>query len=145
MQQPIRIQELTNYTSIHWYLRRFKTGKCSKCFRVGKTQLAKKHSKNHERKIENYLELCPKCHLAYDRTEGRVLGWLNSLAKTHTHQNRTKPRACEKCLQSFMPKRRTRRFCSNSCSSTWKAKHGLTNKDHDPITGKWLALNPKKA
>lgn len=124
MQQPIRIQELTNYSSIHWYLRRFKIGKCVKCGRVGKTQLAKKHSKQHERKIENYLELCPKHHLAYDRTEVKVLGWLNALANTPTHRNRTKPKACEQCLQPFTPKRRTRRFCSNGCSSKWKYANG---------------------
>lgn len=132
MQRAIRIQNLTNYTSIHSYLRRYKKGVCEQCGRQGKTHLAKRHSKKHERKIENYKELCPKHHLAYDRTKGREMEWLSNLAKSHSHRNRIKPKACGHCLQSFTPKRKSNRFCSNVCSGKWRAKNGKVS---------WLALN----
>ena len=117
MERKIRKPNSTNYATIHWYLGRFKKGICEECKREGKTQLAKKHDKQHERKLENYKELCPKCHLAYDRTETREVEWLDNLSKTYSHRNRIKPKICGHCNEQFTPRRKTSCFCSNKCSA----------------------------
>ena len=140
MEGKIRIQNLTNYVSIHSYLRRYKKGQCEKCGRVGKTHLAKRHGKEHERKIENYLELCPRCHIAYDRTEDKVLCWKRNLAKSRSHSVTIQPRACEYCGEFFVPTRKTRLFCSNSCAAKQRVKNGMTKREKDPKTGRYLAL-----
>lgn len=111
------------YQTIHWYLRRFKKGICKKCSKVGKTHLALRHGKKHERKLSNYKELCVKCHIAYDTTKDRQIKWLNNLAKSWNHKNRIILKKCEHCADNFMPAKKSRRFCSNFCSKRWLALH----------------------
>jgi hypothetical protein len=64
-----------NYFNIHQWLKRH-YGKASKCENKGcintaatKFEWALKKGMNHERNINNYLQMCISCHRAYDMTE----------------------------------------------------------------------------
>lgn len=64
-----------SYQSMHQWVSRHKNkiGKCSMCRSSKKTQWA---NLNHEyrRKLEDYLELCHKCHNKYDRANNGYYG-----------------------------------------------------------------------
>ena len=61
-------KENPSYNTLHrWLIDNYKkTGKCFNCEREGKTHWARV-SKTYTRNIEDYRELCPKCHIHYDR------------------------------------------------------------------------------
>lgn len=64
----------TIYQSIHvWIRRRFgKANKCEnlKCLKLSsKFEYALKRGKKYERKRENYIMLCHRCHTNYDRNK----------------------------------------------------------------------------
>jgi hypothetical protein len=124
----IRKQKLTNYSYIHDWNNRLqkKLGSCEFCGLEKKTEWALMHGKEHKRGLDNYLELCKKCHISYDKTDEWDKKRLESLKKTYSHRNPIKNKECEYCEESFKPARKERRFCSNSCS----------NKG-----GRWLELN----
>ena len=127
-QRAIRITNLTNYVSIHSYLRRFKVGRCSKCWKKCVTHLALKHGKPHARKLSHYRELCPKCHRAYDRTPKMEAIWKKNLANSRTHKNPIQKKPCEQCRINFLPAKKSRQFCSNTCSQKSR------------VANLWLAL-----
>lgn len=56
------------HSAIHNFLARHytKSGRCDHCGREGKTHWAAKDHSNYTRNIEDYMELCPKCHVEYD-------------------------------------------------------------------------------
>lgn len=63
----------TKYNTTHKYMLRNykKTGVCDHCNSVTKTQWANKSGNYDRRDIDDWLELCPKCHSKYDgRTSG---------------------------------------------------------------------------
>lgn len=138
-QRSIRILNPT-YQTIHWYLRRFKKNICENCSKKGLTHLAKKHDKEHERNIDNYRELCVKCHIAYDRTEDKERTSLLNLSKTYSHQNRVMNKDCLYCGKSFLPAKKHTKFCSNKCSANGTPRE---IRPKDVKTGKWLRLNTK--
>ena len=107
------------YISIHsWNNKHFpKKGYCIKCDTKGKTVWALIHGKKHKRGIKNYRELCQSCHIKYDMTEEWAKKSLQALKETYIHQNPIKPKMCEYCKNSFKPAKKSRRFCSNSCSA----------------------------
>lgn len=126
------------YMAAHSWLRKYhydKKKNCEECGATERLQFAKRHESNYTREIADYRILCQSCHLKYD---GQF--FLPSWNKGH----RPSPKLCEYCSNPFVPAKRTTRFCGNSCSAKQKAKEGKINKSHDPITGRWLALNPKK-
>jgi hypothetical protein len=66
-----------NSNGIHTWLRKnfVKTGICENCDTEGKTDYAFKfHPKKHTRNINDYKELCRKCHIKYDQPPGLVVG-----------------------------------------------------------------------
>lgn len=128
-------KRLINYTSIHSYLRQFKLGKCYFCNKVGKTHLALKKDKKHERSLDNYLELCPSCHAKYDDTPEKRIKRIKALEKTYAHQNPIQNKKCKYCKFLFLPRRKSSRFCSNKCSGVNRYKNKI---------GLWLKLNEKK-
>ena len=106
------------YQGIHSWLRKQKKEKCEFCDKKELLHLALKKNKKHERKIENYLTLCVRCHRKYD-------------AKPPGHRKRASaidPIRCEACGTKFIPRRKTTRFCSNKCRI--KAR----NKGYKPST-----------
>lgn len=118
-----------NYITIHsWNNIKYpKTKICSYCGVFGKrTEWALRKGMEHAKGIENYIELCKKCHIAYDRTAEWIEKNKQSLDKTYTHQNPIKPKECSVCEKEFMPRRKTSRFCSNTCSGKWRFAEGLT-------------------
>jgi hypothetical protein len=56
------------YYAIHRHLGTYYPKKlvCEHCNKPAKTHYALMKGKEHERNRDNYLELCPKCHKAYD-------------------------------------------------------------------------------
>src|SRR5690348_11380976 len=61
--------EDAGYGAIHMWLqdKHPKTGTCENCGATGQTQYAFDHRiGSHTRNREDYRELCPSCHLAYD-------------------------------------------------------------------------------
>lgn len=138
--------KLTNYFSIHAYLRKFKTGVCAFCGEQRKTHNAVKRGKPHARNRDNYHELCVPCHIRYDATDERAEKWHSNLAKSPTHLNPVKAKQCLKCLKEFTPARKQRRFCSNSCSALWRVEFNPTAmiRAKDPVTNLYLALNSKE-
>lgn len=125
-----------NYYTIHWWNNKYylKSGKCSLCKEKKKTVWALIHGKEHKKGIENYIELCQKCHLGYDITDKWVKKKLKSLSKTYSHKHPIKDICCENCGIWFKPAKKTIRFCSNQCSGMWR----FNNK-----VGLWLELNKK--
>lgn len=65
---PAHRKERPTYSGIHAWIRRnyTKSERCEHCGRKGKTHWAAKDHRNYTRNREDYMELCPKCHLAYD-------------------------------------------------------------------------------
>lgn len=114
----IRKEKLINYSYIHeWNLKNHpKSGKCIDCGLENRTEWALIHGKEHARGIDNYRELCIKCHRQYDKHPA----WNKGL-KTIKHIT------CEHCHNWFIPAKKTRRFCSNSCSAKgctkWEILH----------------------
>lgn len=51
------------------YRHKLRTGVCSDCGRVGKTHFSNVDHQ-YRRVLEDYIERCPSCHQAYDRTLG---------------------------------------------------------------------------
>jgi len=115
------IKNPTNYATIHsWNNSKYpKQNKCSHCY----TKTAKKyewallHGKSHSRGIDNYIELCKRCHIKYDKTEQWTQKNLEALKKTYAHQNPIKPKECKYCKDEFTPRRKESIFCSNRCSA----------------------------
>jgi hypothetical protein len=126
--KKIRKQKLTNYYYIHqWnYENHLKSGYCVKCHKEVKTEWALIHGKEHQRGIENYMELCIPCHRKYDAHPA----WNKGL-KT------IKQITCEHCHNWFIPRRKTTRFCSNRCSAKGCVKWKI-------LQIKWLELNKIK-
>lgn len=123
--KKIRKNKLTNYFYIHkWnYENHPKSGICIHCgVKDKKTEYALIHGKGHERGISNYLELCKKCHIAYDKTKEWDKRKLNSLSKTYSHLNPVKTITCKQCNKWFIPRRKTTKYCSNSCSAKGEIK-----------------------
>lgn len=56
------------YNAVHKWLRENfpKSGRCEQCGVEGKTHYAAKDHNNYTRNREDYMELCSRCHLAYD-------------------------------------------------------------------------------
>jgi len=114
------------YVTVHsWNNRKYpKSGVCSHCGeKETKHHWALIKGKSHSRNISNYTELCVKCHVKYDTTRDRVKEWKNNLSKTPTHKNPIVEKRCGYCAEMFLPAKKIRRFCSNSCSkkSSWLA------------------------
>ena len=65
---PAHRKENPSYNAIHAFLRRNfpKTGCCEHCGRNVRTHYAAKDHNNYTRNREDYMELCSRCHLAYD-------------------------------------------------------------------------------
>ncbi len=114
-----RKTELTNYAYIHEWNNRFhkKLGSCEFCGAIKKTEWALMHGKKHKRGIDNYLELCKKCHVNYDSTNDWMKKRKESLSKTYSHRNPVREIWCRWCDQLFKPVRATNVFCSNKCSA----------------------------
>ena len=114
----IRKEKLTNYSYIHqWNNENHpKTDICENCTKLHcKTEWSLIHGKEHTRGIENYRELCQKCHRKYDFI-GRTI-WNKGNVTTY-------PKKCEYCLVKFNGKKKSSRFCSNVCSGKWRYKEG---------------------
>jgi hypothetical protein len=108
------------YIEIHSWNNKYypKTKVCSKCEKFNtKTEWALVHGKKHSRGIENYMELCLRCHRKYD-FEGRTI-WNKGNVAVY-------PKKCEFCLQDFNGKKKSSRFCSNICSGKWRFREGKT-------------------
>lgn len=110
------------YMAIHQYVASFKVGICKNCGVKGKTESALKKGFKHEKNPKNYIELCKKCHIAYDRTPEWTEKNKLALSKTYTHTHPIRQITCEHCHNWFIPAKKTRRFCSNSCSAKGCAK-----------------------
>ncbi len=74
----VDIKHNTNeYRNIHQWIR-YHFGKATKCTNVNCDGQSKRYDwalikgKQYERDINNYLELCRKCHIRYDFTEERI-------------------------------------------------------------------------
>jgi hypothetical protein len=66
---PLWKGDATTYYALHTWLRRHfpKTGTCETCGTAGRTEYAfKHHPAPHTRNRDDYSELCPKCHRAFD-------------------------------------------------------------------------------
>ena len=65
---PAKRKENPSHGTLHKWLRETypKAGVCEHCGREGKTHWAAKDHANYTRNIEDYLELCPRCHVQYD-------------------------------------------------------------------------------
>lgn len=63
--------DLASYSSLHHWVRRhlIKSDTCTKCLKKCKTHWANK-SREYRRDLEDWLELCPKCHGEYDSGDG---------------------------------------------------------------------------
>jgi len=131
-----------SYIGIHAWNNKYhpKTGVCEECGEKRRTEWALKKEMEHARGVQNYKELCRKCHINYDMTEEWTQKSIEALKKTYTHQNLVQSRECIHCNQLFMPRRKTTRFCSNSCAA--KRRDAL-KRERDFITGQFLALNQK--
>ena len=129
-------KDLTNYFSIHSYLKKYKKGKCIECGDEGMTHLANLHEKPHERNIENYKELCVKCHVAYDTTDNRTKQWLVNLSKSPSHCKRITTKKCKACPVEFTPRRKTSVYCSNKCS----AQNRIVGKRERNVKGKFVSF-----
>lgn len=107
------------YATIHWWNNKYfpKKGICKKCGQNKKTVWALLHGKKHKRGIKNYIELCQKCHINYDKTKEWIKRSKLALDKTYSHQNPIKEKACIYCKKMFLPQRKSRMYCSNSCSA----------------------------
>lgn len=57
-----------SYDRVHYWMRKNakKSGKCNQCGESKRTDWALIKGKQYERKIENFKELCRKCHYHYD-------------------------------------------------------------------------------
>jgi len=60
--------ESVSYQNLHGWLRRNykKTGACKNCNKEAKTQWAN-ISQQYKRTIKDFIELCPACHVRYDK------------------------------------------------------------------------------
>lgn len=110
--------EALGYAAAHSYLREYHSNKKKYCVHCGSTarlQFAKKTDRTYTRNIDDYLILCDLCHLKYD----------GNLVKGRTPWNKGNvavyPKICEFCKLNFNGVKKTRRFCSNSCSQRWLA------------------------
>jgi hypothetical protein len=129
------------YSTIHWWNNKnySKSGICKHCGITGKrTEWALKKGKNHSRGIQNYIELCKRCHIKYDKTEAWTKKTLLALDKTYSHKNPIQVKKCKQCLKEFFPKRKTSIFCSTKCSANGTPRQV---RQRDKITGRWLELN----
>lgn len=74
------IAEVPRYEAVHYRLNRLRTGTCMNCNRMGKTHMALIRGRGtltnangpragllFSNDLEDYWELCPKCHAHYDR------------------------------------------------------------------------------
>ena len=81
----IETTDFGEYDQIHKWLQR-KYGKADRCLNIAcpgrsdKFQWALKHDCKHEKKLENYIQLCVSCHINYDKApkgwrkiKGRVI------------------------------------------------------------------------
>lgn len=98
------------YQGIHSWFRDKKRSQCDFCGSTERLELALKKGRRHERKIHNYHTLCVPCHRKYDAREPWNKG-----------KRFIESKECEFCGDSFFPMKKTRRFCSNSCSQRWLA------------------------
>lgn len=84
MEKEKHILKLTDkeYSLIHAFIRRniVKKKCCENCGLEKKLDNALIHGKQHERNIENYMQLCRACHIKYDFPNG----------KTHTEESKLK-------------------------------------------------------
>lgn len=74
------------YKRIHLYLNRHNPKKrlCNVCKSTAERsyQHALIHGKQHEQKIENYIEMCSKCHTAYDMGNYKIVDGQIVITKT---------------------------------------------------------------
>jgi len=61
------------YSTIHDWIRKYKPKQlvCTSCEEEKKLDLCLLKGKTHERKLDNYIYLCRKCHCKYDGNTGR--------------------------------------------------------------------------
>jgi hypothetical protein len=123
--------------SLHGYLLKHHPPKdeCEHCgSREYPTQHALKHGSEYTLDINDYLDLCPKCHKQYDYhlgdgpecncnlEEGTLYphGW--NYAKISVPVNTT---LCEYCSGPMLDKRSTAKYCSERCSTNaYRVRHG---------------------
>lgn len=79
--------EFPSYNTVHAYLNMHypKTGICSQCGAASATDYALIHGHEYTRDIEDYHELCRRCHMHYDGLPG--LSWRMG-AVTHDKNGR---------------------------------------------------------
>ncbi len=68
-----RGDDASYFVKHEWLNRHFpKTGRCDQCGAEGKTHYALRHGLEYTRNREDYLELCPRCHVRYDDIANRA-------------------------------------------------------------------------
>lgn len=123
------------YAAAHSWLRTHhydNKKQCEQCPATANLHFAKRHGRPYSRDIKDYLILCQSCHLKYDGNFNRP-PW-------NKGRQTVAPKKCELCPKEFRPAKPQRRFCSNSCSSKYKAMKGITK---PPVARLWLALKAK--
>jgi hypothetical protein len=93
-------KETEDYNSIHWWIRR-KYGSASRCDfdncdgTSTTYEWALVHGMEYERKIDNFIQLCRKCHFSYDLREpqkksfdaGRLLAQKKRIGMKHSKES----------------------------------------------------------
>jgi hypothetical protein len=91
------------YNTVHWWIRR-EFGSAIKCDSATCKkespffEWALKRNRRHDKKIENYFQLCKKCHFSYDFgaehkkvfDAGRVNAQKARIGTTHTEETKNK-------------------------------------------------------
>jgi len=105
-----------SYQGIHSWFRDKKADECNFCGSIERLELALIEGKEHTRDLANYHTLCVPCHRKYDAHEP----WNKGIS-------RIKYITCGHCGEFFKPRRKTTRFCSNSCSNKGCKKWEILN------------------
>jgi hypothetical protein len=85
--------------------------RCSKCDKIGKVDLANR-SNLYKRDVNDWDWLCRKCHMKSDGRLERFLSYSNM-------HNKIPNMKCHQCKKEFTPKSAKRKYCSNSCKTTF--------------------------
>lgn len=79
-----------SYSAIHkWVSKSYpKSGVCEKCKLEKKTDWANKTGQYKREERDDWIELCRKCHIAFDMTEERKKLWQINLYKAPSHHKK---------------------------------------------------------
>ena len=128
------------YNSLHWWLRRT-LGSAIKCENIQCERKsnhfvwALKKGKRYDKKVENFFQLCRKCHIAYDMTlewskslkEGRLKAQKARIGMKHTVESKRK---IKEALKKRFPEGRKVWNKGKAWSEETRLKMSLARKEY---------------